>query len=101
MEKEEKLRYVLVAFLSILSFSYTNTFSYTKGLAVDDNIHNLMLLITAIVLVLLGLVLILIALDFLVAGMVPDAIINLLTWIYVLILGVLIVAMALLNYLEI
>ena len=99
METEEKVRLTMVSFLSILVFQAgLNKFTYTTGLA--DSLKDLIPWIDMVILVLLGLVLILIALDFIVAGVVPDAIINLLTWIYVLILGVVILLMAVLNQLE-
>ena len=106
MEKEEKLRYTFLAFLSALIVSNSTIYldyHYAKGLAIDANFGSgkpVMDLITLVILVLLGLVLLLIALDFLLGGVVPDIIITLLTWIYVLILGVLVVVFAFLNYLE-
>ena len=102
MEKEEKIQYGVMLFVSILVFTERLLdFTYTKGLAVDENIHNIDLLLTLILLILLGLALILIALDFIVAGVVPDAVITIVTWVYVLLLGVLILVMAVLNYLKI
>jgi len=106
METEEKLRYTMIAFLSALVVTNSQTllnYLYNKGLAVDTNLGKgspLMNLITLIILVLLGVVLLLIALDFLLGGAIPDVLITIITWIYVLVLGVLIIVFAVLNYLE-
>jgi hypothetical protein len=98
MEQEEKVRYGMLMFLSTLVYSHIDA-DYTTGLG--GTLSDLSNIITLVILVLLGLVLIFIALDFLVAGIIPDKIIELLSWIYVLIIGVLIFLMAILNFLKI
>ena len=97
MEKNEKVQYGIIMFLSTLSYSYTQ-FTYTTGLA--NSLKDLVPWIDMVVYLLLGLVFILIALDFIAAGMVPDKIVELLTWIYVLILGIIILVVAVLNQLK-
>lgn len=104
MEKEEKVRYLIAALLStlLINSKLFIQYTYNKNLAIDKNLgagSPTMNLIQLIVLILLGLVLLLIALDFLVAGVVPDAIINIITWIYFLVLSVLVIVFAILNYL--
>ena len=97
MEKNEKVQYGIILFLSILSYPLT-LFTYNTGLA--DSMKDLVPWIDMVVYILLGLVLLLIALDFIAAGMVPDKIVELLTWIYVLILGIIIIVIAVLNQLK-
>jgi hypothetical protein len=98
MEQEEKVRYGMLMFLSTLVYSHTVA-TYNTGLG--STLGDLSDILTLVILVLLGLVLIFIALDFLVAGIIPDKIIELISWIYVLVLGVLILLMAILNFLKI
>ena len=97
MEKNEKVQYGIILFLSILSYPLT-LFTYNTGLAYS--MKDLVPWIDMVVYILLGLVLLLIALDFIAAGMVPDKIVELLTWIYVLILGIIIIVIAVLNQLK-
>ena len=101
MEKEEKVRYGMLLFLSTLVFNESNhlvNFSYNTGL--DNTLKDIMPWITVLLAILLGLALLLIALDFLVAGVVPDVIINLLTWINILIFSILIIVIPVLNQLK-
>ena len=101
MEKEEKVRYGMLLFLSTLVFNESSNlvnFSYDTGLA--KTLKDIMPWITVLLAILLGLALLLIALDFLVAGIIPDAIITLLTWIYILILSILIIVIPILNQLK-
>lgn len=103
MEKEEKVQYLVAAFLSMLVYGYLEL-TYTTGLGTMNNFgyggDNWKLLI-AVLVIILGVVVFLIALDFLVAGTVPDFLINLIAMIYFLILGALLIIFQVLNILKI
>ena len=75
MEKNEKVQYAIVMFLSILSYQFSNLTSFTYSTGLYTSFKDIVPWIDMILFILLGLVLLLIALDFIVAGMIPDKII--------------------------
>lgn len=100
MEKEEKLTYGMVLFLSLLAFNYTQlTSGYNSPLA--TTLRNLHPWVVFILLILLSIVVLLLGLDFLVARKVPENLIGILSAVYLLILGIFMLLAVLLSQLRI
>ena len=98
MENQEKVNLAMVVLLTFLGVSYANI-TYSTGLA--DTLKDILPWITVAMIVILGIALLLIALDFIVAGVVPDKVIELVAWIGVLFVSVMIVIATILNQLKI
>ena len=97
MESNEKVQYGIIMFLSTLVYPLIRL-SYNSNLA--NSIRQSLPLLETLLYIFLGIVLLFLALDFILAGKIPEKLVEIPTWIYILIIGLLIIILSIMIQLK-